>query len=49
MEGTAGIPKAAKIEQAWRTSSAVVGATGSMLRDFIGRNVTPYPGDEKFL
>jgi len=50
MEGTAGIPKAAKKdEQAWRDFERGSWCSVIDVRDFIARNVTPYLGDEKFL
>ena len=49
MEGTAGIPKAAKDEQPWRAFERGSWCSAIDVRDFIARNVTPYLGDEKFL
>jgi formate C-acetyltransferase len=49
MEGTAGIPKAAKDEQAWRGFERGAWCATIDVRDFIARNVTPYLGDETFL
>jgi formate C-acetyltransferase len=49
MEGTAGIPKAAKDERSWRDFKPGPWRDTIDVRDFIVRNVTPYTGDETFL
>ena len=49
MEGTAALPKNIKDERCWREFKPGNWCTTIDVRDFIGRNVTPYLGDEKFL
>jgi formate C-acetyltransferase len=49
MEGTAALPKNIKEERCWREFKPGSWCTTIDVRDFIGRNVTPYLGDEKFL
>ena len=49
MEGTAALPKNIKDERCWREFKPGSWCTTIDVRDFIGRNVTPYLGDEKFL
>jgi formate C-acetyltransferase len=49
MEGTVGLPKAAKQERAWRDFAPGRWRSTIDVRDFIIANVTPYEGDETFL
>src|SRR3954469_7866418 len=49
MEGTAGLSNKQKDENCWRTFTTVNCASVIDVRDFIVKNVTPYPGDETFL
>src|SRR4051794_13218903 len=49
MEGTAGLSKKQKDENCWRTFKTGNWSSVIDVRDFIVKNVTPYPGDETFL
>jgi formate C-acetyltransferase len=49
MEATVAKPKSQEVEHCWRGFQPGAWTTSIDVRDFIARNATPYPGDEKFL
>ena len=49
MEGTAALRRISRNQRGWRSFKPGDWCTTIDVRDFIVSNVTPYPGDEKFL